>query len=130
MKPTGFVAFNNSESAFEVVGESIYHEEIARVIAARDTDTDPSLVMAFLIHEDLNPFDHHAIRVDLFSGSEVGTAGYFAREQAFIFYTLIRQYADIGALVVASAKIFGGTPDKPNFGVWIGDDDLPVGPTS
>ncbi len=129
-QPTEFAAFNKSESAFEVVGESRYHDEIARVIAARDAGPDASAIHAFLIHEDLNPFDHHAIRVDLFYGSEVGTAGYFAREQAFIFYKFIRQYADLGALMVASVKIFGGTLDKPNFGVWIGEDDLPLGPTS
>jgi hypothetical protein len=64
---------------------SRYHGEIARVIAARDGDADPSAIMAFLIQEDLNPFDHHAIRVDLFYGAEVGTAGYFAHEQALIF---------------------------------------------
>jgi hypothetical protein len=130
VQPTGFCAFNGSESAFEVVGESRYHDEIAKVIADHDADPDPNEIMAFLIHEDLNPFDHHAIRVDLFHGNVVGTAGYFSKEQAFIFYPLIKQFADIGALMVASVQIYGGTPGKPNYGIWFGEADLPITPSA
>ena len=122
--PVDFRGIRSMDQQFEVVGESRYVESIRRVAEAHDADPDTD-VYALLVSEPGNPFDRHAVRVDLFLNTHpfvIGTCGYLPREQAYKFTPGVRERADSGFLTVMAAHIFGGTREKPNFGVWLGGE--------
>lgn len=101
----------------EVVGESRYQSGIRRLVdMQRHGGQD---LYGLLVAEPLNPFDHHAVRVDLLLDREREIAGYLSREQAYLFQDLIKSAMDVGALPILQARAYGGTTGKPNIGVWL-----------
>lgn len=69
-----------------------------------------------LIPEPTNPYDPNAIRVDVLRGSQ---AGYLAREDAVAYRLAMDAVQSSGKQGVCRAKLIGGTPAKPSFGVVI-----------
>ena len=116
--PTQAMGFTDGED-WEVVGESRYLDRIRRIKAVMDADAEGGTLCAKLIAEPLNEFDRQAVRVDLVWGYERETCGYLPREQAYRLQPLVIQAADDGLLVFRQAALYGGTPDRPNIGVWL-----------
>ena len=95
---------------FAIVGESNYQPALRR-IAKRGRS-----FRAVLIPEPSNPYDPNAIRVCAEGG---GTIGHLSRENALEYrevFALLSRYDHVGA---CRAKLIGGTPGKPTFGVLI-----------
>lgn len=124
--PTRAMGFTDDES-WEVVGESRYMAGIRRLKALIDADTDDDLPQAVLIAEPSNPFDRHAVRVDLLWDGEQETCGYLPREHAYRIQPLVKKAADDALLVFRNAMLFGGTAEKPNIGVWLVPPNLAPG---
>lgn len=114
--------------AYEVVGESRYQDGIRRVLRERESDSDPSPLSAMLIPEPRNPADHSAVRVDLFHNEAVEKCGYLPRDQARQWHGPLLRNADEGYVTVMTARVFGGSPQKPFYGVWLGHESLNVSP--
>jgi hypothetical protein len=116
--PTQAMGFTD-DTQWEVVGESRYMTGIQRVKHLMETTTENETLLALLVSEPGNPFDRHAVRIDLVWGYERETCGYFPREQAYRLTPLVRQANDDGLLVFLNATMYGGTAEKPNVGIWL-----------
>lgn len=116
--PTQAMGFTD-DTEWEVVGESRYLDEIKRIKNLMDTDVEEGTLMALLVAEPGNPFDRHAVRVDLVWEYQRETCGYLPREQAYRIQPLVRQANEDGLLVFLNATMYGGTVEKPNIGVWL-----------
>ena len=127
-----FKIFGEKESIFiegdggydlEVVGESNYQKHLKKLCAGYSKEGSRTEVVAKLHHEDRNPHDPKAIRVDI-NGK---TVGYLCREDARLYRKRIKKTGHEGIIVSCNAKIFGGKKvglfKKTYFGVWI---DLPI----
>jgi len=101
----------------EVVGESFYIGHIALVVGAAGRD-----LRAQLYWEPRNPHDPHglAVRVDLVGGDIVRPCGHIAADIAPAIQPIVKANANKGLVTVATATVFGGTADKPNYGVILG----------
>jgi len=118
--PTQFVRIP-AQSKMEVVGESHYIDGIRRISdAMRAAGADTAL--GVFVAEPGNPHDNHAVRIDLLWGGMVETCGHLSREQAYRFQPDVKTLAEKGGLATMRAEIWGGTPGKPHFGVWLGGD--------
>lgn len=116
--PTQAMGFTD-DTEWEVVGESRYLDGIKRVRYLMDNDAEGGTLMALLVAEPGNPFDRHAVRIDLVWDYQRETCGYLPREQAYRIQPLVRQANDDGLLVFLNATMYGGTVEKPNIGVWL-----------
>lgn len=118
--PSAFYGLGSDEP-YEVVGESFNQESISRFMHEYAAEApEGQAIYAMLLHEHLNPFDHNAIRIDLFWTDSPATCGHLPRTQARIWAAPIDQAAEKGLVVAIEARVFGGTADKPNYGVWLG----------
>jgi hypothetical protein len=101
----------------EVVGESNYHRAIKRLRGA-SVRTQATLVL-----EDSNPYDDHAVRVDI----EGETVGYLDRENARAYRRELERVGHPRLVGTCAAKIVGGRKptdgSKDMFGVLL---DLPT----
>jgi hypothetical protein len=88
------------------VGESQYQEALAQVAQ------DGRLCNATLVPEPKNPFDGNAVVVQI-AGA---TVGYLCRADARRYQ---RRLLALAAPMQVPAKLIGGTPDKPSFGVLL-----------
>jgi len=118
--PVGFFGLSSDEP-MEVVGESKYQDDIHRVVTAwRRGGSDQDQLYGLLFAEPGNSFDRNAVRVLLIFEDQHATCGYLPREQARSFSAPVRQAADEGLIAALHAQVFGGTREKPNYGVWLG----------
>jgi hypothetical protein len=109
--------------AFDIVGESKYQAALEQICGGRTEDGHEKIVQAKIIHEDDNPYDNKAIRVDIYGA----TVGYFSREAARDYRKQLKDAGVPGATATCSAMIVGGWDrgggDKGSFGVKL---DLPT----
>ncbi|MGX9348183.1 hypothetical protein [Microbacterium sp. KNMS] len=101
----------------EVRGEASYYVGIARAVSIAGRD-----LAAILAWEPKNPHstNGNAVRVDLAAGDERITCGYVPAEHSAAIAAEVRANADKGLATAMSAAVFGGTADKPNYGVVLG----------
>lgn len=117
------------EDKWEIVGESRYHENIDRVYKRYlEEGSLPNTLVAAFIHEPRNPFDRFAVRIDLICTTDdadalIATAGYLPKHAAYEYHKAVKRIAEQGKLPITSVEVFGGTVDKPNYGVWLGHGD-------
>ena len=106
----------------EVVGESQYLIEISRAVGIAGRELE-----AVLAWEPKNPHAVHgaAIRVDLIAEGQRFTCGYVPSQLSSGVLPLVREAADRGLSPMLDATVFGGTPSKPNYGVWLGSGVRP-----
>lgn len=101
----------------EVVGESNYQEALSRLCGGRTRDGHFKEVTATLIHEDNNPYDSKAIRVEI----ENVTIGYLSREDARQYRRQLKKRPLPGLTITCNGMIRGGWKrgffDKGHFGV-------------
>lgn len=114
--------FEEDEEPWEIVGESRFLKRFAPLVAAwRAAGAEEGALKAMLVHEPLNPFDRHAVRVDLLYEEDVETCGYIPKERAYELHKPVKASYEKGLLVVTAARAFGGdSPEKPNVGIWLG----------
>lgn len=100
----------------EVVGESNYVVGIGDAVARGGRVLD-----AVIWWEPKNPFDGSALRVDLLVDGITFTCGYLPRDVARSVVAEVKANADRGLSSIVTAKVYGGTLEKPNFGVWLNE---------
>ncbi len=107
----------------DIVGESKYQSALEAICGGRTDESQEKIVVATLVHEDNNPYDNKAIRVDV----ESHTVGYLSREDARQYRKSLKAAGHPGITATCSAIIVGGWDrgdgDIGHFGVKI---DLPT----
>lgn len=93
-----------------IVGEASYQPRIATIRTA----TNEGEFAIELVPEPQNPYDKHAVAV--IAGG--GVVGYLPRDMAAHWQPVLLAAASEGFTVLGKAQVFGGTPDKPNLGVF------------
>lgn len=108
----------------DIVGESKYQSSLEAICGGRADESQEKIAVATLVHEDNNPYDNKAIRIDI----EGMTVGYLSRENARQYRKKIKEAGYPGVTATCSAMIVGGWDrgggDKGHFGVKL---DLPTG---
>lgn len=106
----------------QVVGESFYQGKLERISGGYSENGVEEIVTAELIHDDNNPYDNKAIRVEI-SGT---TVGHLSRAVARYFRKKMIANGYGGLIAICKAKITGGWDrghkDTGRFGVVL---DLP-----
>ena len=109
--------------SLDVVGESNYQSALEKICGGKTEEGHNKIIMATLIHEDNNPYDDKAIRVDI-DGMAVG---YLSRKNARELRVKLRESGYPGITATCSAIIVGGWDrggdNKGHFGVRL---DLPT----
>ncbi len=109
--------------SLDIVGESKYQAVLSAICGGCTEDGHEKLVEATLIHEDDNPYDNKAIRVDI----RGKTVGYLSRENARQYREKLREAGYPCMIATCSAMIVGGWDrgdgDKGYFGVKL---DIPT----
>ena len=107
----------------EVVGKSHYYPGIHRVVSAwRNSGAADAPILAILRPEPGNPFDSNAVRVDLRFGDVTETCGHIPAYLAARWGDGLRPLLDLGRQPVAHAAVFGGTLEKPDYGIWLSSE--------
>lgn len=106
----------------EIVGES-FHEDYIRRLHRKYGDNQFEIV---LVAEPDNRYDRNAVAVYV----DGGLVGHLSKAMAPDWQPMVLAAAAEGYVVAGSAAIYGGTPDKPNRGVfgaaaWAGPDPAP-----
>lgn len=104
-----------SATMMPIVGESHYQQAIRAAVRGRHDDNGGIYVSAEFHLEPSNPHDPNAVRIDV-AGR---TVGYIARELAVDLGPRLRALSAEGLQPVCHARVFGGGPDKPHYGVWL-----------
>ena len=108
----------------DIVGESHYQNALNRICGGKTADGHNLIVQAELIHEDHNPHDSQAIRIDIHGM----TVGYFSKKLAQEYRKRITESGYPGVTAVCNAMIVGGWKrdehDEGHYGVKL---DLPKG---
>lgn|GEM_PF-4752030 len=97
----------------EIVGEFPYQDAIAKVVAERGMTGH---VVRVAVAED------DTVTVSFVQGEQLLPCGRLPDEYAATYVDLFRTIYAAGNVIEVPAQIFGGTEDKPHFGVWIGTD--------
>jgi hypothetical protein len=109
--------------AIDVVGESKYQHELSRLCGGKQRDSVDLCFPAILYLEDHNPYDDHAVRIDIHGD----TVGYLSRETARRFRRWLKRNGHIAKAAQCHANIRGGwhrgPDDEGHFGVFL---DLPL----
>lgn len=109
--------------AVDIVGESKYQSALETICGGRTDESQEKIVVAILVHEDDNPYDNKAIRVDI----KGKTVGYPSRENARQYRKRLNKAGYPGVTATCSAMIVGGWDrgrgDSGHFGVKL---DLPT----
>lgn len=109
----------------DVVGESNYQNALIKICGGHSRDGHNKVIRAQLIHENSNPHDNMAIRIDI----QGMTVGYLTRTLAREFRKRLLESGYPGKPASCNAIIVGGWDrgkgDKGHFGVRL---DLPEQP--
>jgi hypothetical protein len=110
--------------SIDIVGESHYQNALNSICGGKIPDGHNLIVHAELIHEDNNPYDRQAIRIDIHGM----TVGYFSKKLAREYRQRITEAGYPGVTAVCDAMIVGGWKrgenDEGHYGVKL---DLPEG---
>lgn len=85
----------------DIVGESNYQSELEQICGGRTDESQEMIVEAVLIHEDDNPYDKKAIRVDI----RGKTVGYLSRENARQYRKKLKEAGYSGITATCFAKV-------------------------
>jgi HIRAN domain-containing protein len=106
----------------DIVGESHYQSALESICGGCTDQGHEKIVEAVLVHEDDNPYDNKAIRVDI----QGNTVGYLSRENARQYRKRLENAGHKEMTATCSAMVVGGwdrgNGDKGHFGVRL---DLP-----
>lgn len=99
----------------EIVGEASYQKNIRKIRRLNP-------LMVELQPERRNKHDKNAVRVVVRKGWRYLVVGYLSRSAAQRWQPRIIAANKAGQTVELPARLFGGTKQKPNYGIWIGED--------
>ena len=103
--------------SLETVGESHYQAALERIVGERTPEGVDKAVDASLVHEDANPYDSQAVRVDI-AGV---TVGYLSRAHAREYRRQMANAGHAGVTAICAARIRGGwdrgEDDRGSYGV-------------
>lgn len=99
-----------------IVGESYYGLEIKRIAGDRLAKGEEVVFQVTIVREPNNEHDPNAIAVIGSFGKKIG---YFSRDYAREYQSLLQRLEAQGMTAVCSAKMFGGKGQKKNIGVWL-----------
>ena len=103
-KSADIVLPSTGDCTFEIVGESYYQDNLESIYGGRTTEGEERVVKATLVHEDSNPYDDKAIRVEI----DGKTVGHLSREDARAYRDKLVKDNLKGATATCSANIVGG----------------------
>lgn len=110
--------------SFNIVGESHYQLALAEMCGGKCKDGHEKEVWALLVMQDDNPYDAHAVAVEM----DTGIVGHLSRDDASRFRVAMRGMGLGDCALKVPALIIGGwcrsNGDKGHFGVKL---DLPIG---
>jgi hypothetical protein len=103
----------------EVVGESNYQKNLKSLCGGYSKESQRVPVTATLVHEDENPHDNKAVRIDV--GKR--TVGYLCREDARKYRKYLKKSGHQGRDANCAALIVGGwnrgRQDRGSFGIFL-----------
>jgi hypothetical protein len=108
--------------AIDVVGESHYQDNLETICGGRSGKSQDLRVRATLVPEKDNPYDKHAVRVDI-DGKPIG---HLRRDAAREYRRELASAGFKNTPATCGANVRGGWKrgkDKGHFGVWL---DLPI----
>jgi hypothetical protein len=109
--------------AVDIVGESAYQSTLEEICGGRTDESQQKIIVATLVHEDNNPYDNKAVRIDI--GGK--TVGHLSRRNAREYRKQMRKAGYPGRITTCSAMIVGGwdrgARGRGHFGVKL---DLPA----
>jgi hypothetical protein len=118
------ILYDEEQQPINNVGESYRQESIAKFCAGT-TAEDLGWMSGFLLPEMANPHDKTAVAIyvikKLSSGEdkfELLHGGYMDKESAKKVHKKILNLMGKDQFIPLLTRIVGGTPDKPNFGVF------------
>lgn len=118
-----FKVSSTGKYLFEIVGESHYQSALEKICEGRSGESQSKKATATIVHEDDNPYDNEAIRVDI-NGL---TVGYLSKNDARKYRQALKIMGKAGATATCPALIVGGWDrggkDKGGVGVKL---DLPA----
>lgn len=101
-----------ADSRIAVVGESHYQPALRWAVDSNHSDGGLP-VAACLVREPENKYDRNAVRIDV----QGKTVGYIARVEAPWMQEKLKWLEHQGLRPVCQARVFGGGPGKPNYGI-------------
>lgn len=101
-----------ADSRIAVVGESHYQAALRRAVDKNHSDGGLP-VAACLVREPENKYDRNAVRIDV----QGETVGYIARDEAPWMQKKLMWLERQGLRPVCQARVFGGGPGKPSYGI-------------
>jgi hypothetical protein len=116
----------NGTFGTEIVGESHYQRVLEMICGGRTEDGAQHLTTAVLVHEDGNPYDDKAVRVEILSQK----VGYLNKTTARRHRKKLQQAGYSGMSATCSAVIVGGwdrgVNDRGYFGVRLDLSDAHI----
>ncbi|NMH91855.1 DUF4236 domain-containing protein [Pseudonocardia bannensis] len=116
--PVEFVPVS-SDGRLQVVGESHYQPALARAARGRTAEYEVAShipAQAVLVPEPSNPYDRHAVRVDVLGDGDPATVGYISRDLAPAYHAVLGTLAP-GTFATCPARITGGGPKY--YGIYL-----------
>ncbi|MCA8988047.1 MAG: hypothetical protein KDA78_10420 [Planctomycetaceae bacterium] len=108
---------------YDIVGESHYQDNLNSICGGKTYDGHKMVVDARVIHEENNPHDKNAVRIDILGKA----VGYLNRDDAKNYRKQIADTGHPGIDATCSAMIVGGwdrdNGDAGHYGVKL---DLPI----
>jgi len=107
-----------SRGFVEAVGEASYQNELLEVVKAHGGPSRDGVkieVHVALVSEPKNKHDRNAVSIQL-EGKKVA---YLSRDDAIEYQSVIQHLDQLNRTGACRAFIFGGSKDKPNYGVFL-----------
>lgn len=105
-----------------IVGKSRYQDALETICGGRTEHGAEHIVTAALLPEDDNPYDKHAVRIEI----DGRTVGYLSRENARLYRKRMAAIVKNGVPVYCRAHRRGGwqraSGDQGHFGVFLNVD--------
>lgn len=111
----------SADGRLAVVGESHYQSALHRAArgVAAGQDFDQHLpVIAVLVPEPENPYDSHAVRVDVMVGDKAEPVGHLCRSDARAYQPMLLALREEGYLGTCPARITGGGLGQ-SYGIYL-----------
>lgn len=118
------ILYDDEQQPINNVGESYRQESIAK-FCSETTAEDLGWMSGFLLPEMANPHDKTAVAIYVIKRLTLGEdkfellhGGYMDKESAKKVHKKILNLVGKDQFIPLLTRIVGGTPDKPNFGVF------------
>jgi hypothetical protein len=125
--PTSRILYDDEQQSINNVGESFRQSQIGEFCGAESAE-DLGWLAGFLLPEMANPYDKTAVAIYAIRPTVEGLdsdvpfkilhGGYMDKESAKKVHKKILNLMGKNQFIPLLIKVVGGTPDKPNYGVF------------